>query len=233
MFALAGFIIATILSSCSPESEQQASNTSTPASNAATNSTTGITTERKDGVQTFANDIRAFDGQLEENFVDFTFDYPDDWEYKLEANDPNARNFIKVERQLEDKSKGEFTLENFAVGSLKVKDAAARQPERLSQVLNDFSKQFAKWPNYKKDSEGPTKINNIAGYEMRFESRQPNTTRGPVTLWGRIVLLPHPTKDKGVALIMLASSLAPEIKSADDVGEKGQLPVILKTFKFL
>jgi hypothetical protein len=31
---------------------------------------------------------------------------------------------------------------------------------------------------------------------------------------------------------MLASSAAPEIKSLDDVGEKGELPTILKTFRF-
>ena len=53
-----------------------------------------------------------------------------------------------------------------------------------------------------------------------------------MTVWGRVVLLPKPSSKKGVTLTMLASNLAPEIKSAADVGEKGQLPNILKSFKF-
>jgi len=47
------------------------------------------------------------------------------------------------------------------------------------------------------------------------------------------MLLPNPQagKKNGVTLVMLGSSLATEIKSASDVGVKGQLPVILKSFK--
>jgi hypothetical protein len=234
LYAVSLLLIGAALSGCSTTPPQDvANNTSTPATNAATNNTTNtVTTSSKESVQSFANSPEGLEGPLKENFVDFSFDYPASWEYKREAGDPAARNFVKVERQLADKSKGEFTLENFAVGSLKIKDEAARSPQRLSQVLNEFSKQFARWPNYKKISEGPAQVNNYNGYELRFESRSENTTRGPVTLWGRIILLPHPKEAKGVTLIMLASSLAPEIKSAADVGVKGGLPVILKSFKF-
>jgi hypothetical protein len=226
---------AAALSGCSTTPPQNAAdNASTPAANAATNSATNaITPTSKSGVETFANSPQGLQGPLKENYVDFSFDYPATWEIKGEAGDPAARNFIKVERQLADKSKGEFTLENFAVGTLKIKDAAARDPQRLSQAVNMFSEQIAaKYPNYKKISEGPAKVNNYKGYELRFESRSPQSTRGPVTLWGRIVLLPHPKEAKGVTLIMQASSLAPEIKNASDVGVKGGLPVILKSFKF-
>jgi hypothetical protein len=228
LFAAATLCVA--LSGCATTPPQQATNTATE--NSVSNSATSATEPAKKGLETFANSRQGLEGPLKENYVDFSFDYPASWEYKREEGDPNARNFIKVERQLDDKSKGEFTLENFAVGSLKIKDAAARKPERLSQALNEFGKQFATWPEYKKLSEGPVKIGSYNGYELRFQSTSKNSTRGPLTLWGRLVLLPHPKEDKGVALIMIASNLAPEIKSAADVGVKGGLPVILKSFKF-
>jgi hypothetical protein len=72
----------------------------------------------------------------------------------------------------------------------------------------------------------------LEGYEFRFQSHFQKTARGPMTVWGRVVLLPKPNSKKGVTLTMLASSLAPEIHSAKDVGEKGQLPNVLKSFKF-
>jgi hypothetical protein len=230
LFVALGALSPLVLSGCATTPPQKATNAAT--ANSASDSAPSTTAPAKKGLENFSNSKQGLEGPLKDNYVDFSFDYPANWEYKRGEGDPNARNFIKVERQLEDKSKGEFTLENFAVGSLKIKDAAARKPERLSQALNEFGKQFATWPEYKKLSEGPVKIGNYNGYELRFQSSSKNSTRGPLTLWGRLVLLPHPKEAKGVALIMVASNLAPEIKSANDVGTKGQLPVILKSFKF-
>ena len=36
----------------------------------------------------------------------------------------------------------------------------------------------------------------------------------------------------GATLIMLATSLAPEVSGVEDVGEKGEMPVILESFRF-
>ena len=36
----------------------------------------------------------------------------------------------------------------------------------------------------------------------------------------------------GVTLLMLATSLAPELKTIDDVGVKGELPMMLESFRF-
>jgi len=36
----------------------------------------------------------------------------------------------------------------------------------------------------------------------------------------------------GATLVMLASSLAPELSGVEDVGEKGQMPVVLESFRF-
>ena len=181
----------------------------------------------------YASSPQGLKGKLKENYVDFSFAYPKAWELKEDGQSEKAQNFVKVERALKDNAKGEFTLENFAVGYFSttgnpVKDATL-YPQLVAQLSSQFQKGF---PNYKKVSEGKTKIGSMDAYEFRFQSKIDKTPRGPVTLWGRAVLLPKSKTKKGVALIMLASNLATEIKSAADIGAKGQLPAILNSFKF-
>ena len=76
-------------------------------------------------------------------------------------------------------------------------------------------------------------INSLNGHELKFKSVSRGTEKGDITLWGWVVFLP-PGKEgetNGLQLLMLTSSLAPELKSAEDVGVKGELPVILNSFK--
>jgi hypothetical protein len=54
-------------------------------------------------------------------------------------------------------------------------------------------------------------------------------------IWGRVVLLPGTGARKGAILIMLASSTGLDVgvHGPEDVGEKGELPIILNSFRFL
>ena len=98
-------------------------------------------------------------------------------------------------------------------------------PNRVEYFNNQYSKSY---PNYQKVSEGETTINGIPGYEFTFKSSQ-----GNLNIWGRMIFLPvgDESARNGIALVMLASSAAPEVKSLNDLGQKGELPVILKTFR--
>ena len=82
-------------------------------------------------------------------------------------------------------------------------------------------------------SEGETTINGIKGYEFRFQGEAKGTEKGDVMFWGRVVFLPPGVEGKtnGIQLLMLTTSLAPELTSADDVGIKGELPIILDSFR--
>lgn len=181
----------------------------------------------------FANAKEHLNDKLKQNYVDFSFKFPDDWEVKEIGSRPDARNFVKLEKSVNEKPDGEFTRENFAVGYLKTtgdaKKDAALFPQIAGQLSGDLQKGFA---NYKKVSEGPTKIGNLNGYQFLFQSTEKTSKKEDVTLWGRVVLLPKPGAKQGVTLVMMASSHSPDVKSAADLGVKGQLPVILKTFSF-
>ena len=147
------------------------------------------------------------------------------------AGVPGASNFAKVERKLPP----EFTQENFAVGWYTSKGTVDADGPTFPQLVEVLGANFAKgFPGYRKVSEGPTKINNLDGYEFRFVSVSTGTPKGDIQLWGRVVFLPTGVAgdQTGATLIMLATSLAPELSGVEDVGEKGEMPVILESFRF-
>jgi ketosteroid isomerase-like protein len=188
---------------------------------------TGATTRRAD-LKTYVNSPESFSGTLAEHYSDFSFQYPPNWVLK-EAPGQSRSNFVKVERALE----GNTTLENFAVGWYTSTGTAAGDAALFPQLARQLSAQFAGgFPGYRKVSEGPTRIGSYDGYEFRFTGELRGGGR-KVEVYGRAVMLPSgsTTQRNGVALIMLATSLAPEIKSVSDVGVKGELPVILETFR--
>jgi len=175
----------------------------------------------------FVNSREGLNGKLAEHYVDFSFYYPKSWVPDFAAGKPLATNFAKVERVLRD----DLTQENFAVGWY----SSTGSPEsEFPQLVEHLSSQFEKtFPEYRKVSEGPTKVNSLDGYEFRFESMSRNTAHGDIQIWGRAIFLRPPGGgENGVTLMMLATSLAPEIRSENDVGIKGETPLILRSFRF-
>ena len=141
-----------------------------------------------------------------------------------------ASNFAKVERRLPP----DFTQENFAVGWYASAGSADGDRAAFPGLAANLSSQFAKgFSEYKKVSEGPAKAGEYEGYEFRFQSISRNTEHGDIKIWGRVIFLPPVNGgNSGVTLLMLATSLAPELKSVDDVGVKGDLPMMLQSFRF-
>ncbi len=169
--------------------------------------------------------------KLAANYVDFSFDYPSTWTVGPGIGSPTAQNFIKVIRPVPEGS--DFEPENFAVGYFSGSGAEATDKVLIPQLIQKFEEQLkAGFPKYQKLGEGETTVGDYKGYELRFESHPTDSKRGEITLWGKLVFLPGPAgKKEGVTLVMLASDVAPEIKSIDDLGTKGELPVILNSFK--
>jgi hypothetical protein len=88
------------------------------------------------------------------------------------------------------------------------------------------------YPEYHKVSEGPAKVGPYDAYEFRFSGVYRNTARGDVNIWGRVMFVPPVDGNRGVTLLMLASSLAPEVRDVGDVGIRGELPMMLESFRF-
>lgn len=178
----------------------------------------------------FVNSIKHLDGKLAQHYVAFSFYYPNRWEKDPTAGVPGASNFAKVERRLPP----DFTQENFAVGWYSSAGSAEADRSVFPTLAEKLSAQFEKsFPGYSKVSEGETKAGVYDGYEFRFEGMSRNTPKGDLKLWGRLIFVPPVGGGKnGVTLLMLATSLAPELKTVDDVGRKGELPMMLESFRF-
>jgi hypothetical protein len=178
----------------------------------------------------FVNSKDNLDGKLAEHYVDFSFYYPQHWEKDASAGGPGASNFAKVERRLPP----DFTQENFAVGWYASAGSEEGDRATFPSLAANLSSQFAKgFAEYRKVSEGPSKAGPYDGYEFRFESASRNTEKGDIKIWGRVIFVPPVDGGKnGVTLLMLATSLAEELKSVNDVGVKGDLPMMLESFRF-
>jgi hypothetical protein len=179
----------------------------------------------------FTNSPANLEGKLAEHYLDFSFYYPNNWVPDPKAGLHGSSNFTKVERRLPP----DFTQENFAVGWYKSKGTFDADEPTFPQLVEVLSSNLSKsFPEYRKVSEGPTKVNSLDGYEFRFVSVSKGSEKGDIQLWGRVIFLPTGVagEQTGATLVMLATSLAPELSGVDDVGDKGEMPVILESLRF-
>ncbi len=212
--------------------ENTNSNTNTSTNtNTNTNEKTEVPFVPPPGTTKFANSTANLDGKLAEHYIEFTFYYPEGWQPDKKAGVAVFSNFVKVERRLPP----DFTQENFAVGWYTSKGSFEADNPTFPRLVELLGTSLAKsFPEYRKVSEGPTKVNSLDGYEFRFVSLSKGTEKGDVQVWGRVIFLPTGIEGQtaGATLIMLATSLAPELSGVEDVGVKGEMPVILESFRF-
>jgi hypothetical protein len=205
--------------------------TPTPAPSVATPTPTPEDTYQppSDAVQ-FVNSKEKLDGKLAEHYFDFSFYYKKSWSSDPTAGVAGAKNFVKVQRTLPPA----LDQETFAVGWYNSAGTFARDTQSYPQLVEQTSSTLAKIPEYKKVSEGPTKVNSMDAYEFRWEGLAKGTARGDVKVWGRVIFLPTGNEgdSAGATLSFLCTSLAPELSSVEDVGERGEAPVILESFRF-
>jgi hypothetical protein len=178
-----------------------------------------------DAVQ-FVNTKDELSGRLAENFVAFNFYYPNRW-----VKVPSTENFVTVERRLPP----DFTQERFGVAPWYAPSATTTFDNAFFETLvaKDDANFAKNYPEYRKISDGPVKVGSYDGYELRFESISRGTDKGDLTIWGREIFFPPREGEKaGLKFLILTTSLAPELKSIDDVGVKGELPMLLESFRF-
>jgi hypothetical protein len=104
-------------------------------------------------------------------------------------------------------------------------------PARAKIITDQLAKSL---PNFEEVSRGETTVNAYKGYEVRFKGVFKNTGKGDLPYWGRVIFLPpgSDTAKGGVAIVMLATSLAQDVTGASDVGDKGGMALILDSFRF-
>lgn len=177
----------------------------------------------------FQNTKQNIRGDLLVNFVGFSLYYPKHWKVtgpQQRASANSRGKFLDIARNTPDGRMQEQMLISY-YPSRGTFSADAEKFPQLVKEANDTLKGIL--PNYQVVSQGEIKINgDWRAYEVKFQGGTDQ-----LKVWGRRLFIPaaRPGTRNGFEITMLASSLAPEVKSADDVGVYGELAGILYSFE--
>ncbi len=181
----------------------------------------------------FTNSKDNLDGKLAEHYVNFSFYYPQSWQTDPKAGVAGASNFARIFKTV--KSEGEeYTPESLAVSwytSNGTYDSdVSIFPDRVAALSAQLSKSL---PNYKKVAEGPTQVNSLKAYDFHFTGVFKDAG-DELPYWGRVIFIPpgRESEKNGVTIIMLVTARGTVVHNEDEVGVKGEMPLILESFRF-
>jgi hypothetical protein len=171
----------------------------------------------------------ALSPTLAQRYVDFSFDYPGDWTPDADNGAPTAQSFVRFVRA----DHAGATIESVAVGSYRVTGDPAADQAEAPRLLASLERQVSATPGYRRVSMAePTTVDGLPGYQLTFTAA-PVVAGATVNEFGRVILLPGPAgQPNGVTLLLLGTDRSGELHSVADLGAKGQLPVILNSFRF-
>jgi hypothetical protein len=175
----------------------------------------------------FQNTKENLKGDLAKNFRGFSFYYPNDW-----TKSQSTTNFVDVARIGATGS----PIEQMLVSYYDSKGTFSGDAEKFPKLVEQSNKDLIKVLDGKYTflSQGETNINGgWKAYEMKFKAEGTTVNGDSITLWGRRIWLPAARQGihSGFVITLLATSLSPEVKSADDVGVKGELASVLGSFE--
>jgi serine/threonine protein kinase len=181
----------------------------------------------------FQSSKQNLKGDLARNFVEFSLYYPNDWKVNeaKESSEPgtrgkfldisrNAPNGLPVEQMLISyyESRGTFNAD-----ADKFPQLVKETHETLKEIIRD----------YQVLSEGKIMINGWWAYEVKFQGAGTTEKGEKLIVWGRRLFIPAARAGvkNGFEITMLATSYSGDVKSVDDVGNRGGLLTVLSTFE--
>ncbi|MEQ1605002.1 MAG: serine/threonine-protein kinase [Pyrinomonadaceae bacterium] len=173
-------------------------------------------------------------GDLLRNFVGFTLFYPKDWKVNGPQSGTSANvrgKFLDISRVTPEGKLKEQMLVSYYASKGTFNEDFEKFPGMVKET-NDTLKKIL--PGYQMVSEGEIKLNgNWRAYEVKFQGGGTSESGEKLVVWGRRLFIPaaRPGVRNGFEITMLATSLAENVRSVDDVGTKGELETILNTFE--
>ena len=175
----------------------------------------------------FENSKQSLKPESAKNFLGFSLYYPKDWR----RNDAKG-SFLDVSKNASSGTPVEQMLVGYYDSKGTFKADRDMFPKLVKEKTESQLKPFV--PNYRTVSEGETTVNGgWRAYEIKFEGAGKTANGENIKLFGRRLYIPAARNGmkNGYVLTMLATSLSKEVKSAGDVGVKGDLATVLNTFE--
>ena len=195
--------------------------TSTPSSRSDT-----ATAPRSGPSNTYVNVKENLPAGLQSNFVPFSFNYSKNFELQPQSDS----NFAKVEKYAA-AGKGN-TAENFAVGYAWFDPPNQQSDALYDKLLDQLGQQLSgSFHNYKELKRTAVTVDGVDSRAALFQADFNDAAK--TMIYGKTIVVHPPGKKNGVTILMLGTSLSRDVKSADDLGTKGETADILRSFKFL
>ncbi len=182
----------------------------------------------------FQSTRRELKGDLAQHFIGFSIYYPKEW--KVNASQPGSSasgrgKFLDIARETPDgRMKEQMLISYYASKGTFTEDA-----EKFPQMVKETNETLKKLiPNYQMVSEGDINVNgDWRAYEVKFQGSGTAANGDRLVVWGRRLFIPaaRPGVRDGFEITMLATSLADNVQSVDDVGVRGELAQVLFTFE--
>ena len=149
------------------------------------------------GAKRFVNDPNNnFSAKMKEKYVDFSFDYPEGWQEKI---DPSESNFVQVAAPAVNEV--EPTL--FAVGNASAFGPPEQRRQLLQSLLPQFERQFgSSFQDFEVTWRGERRVGRYETLGLGFTGRLAAEGR-TVNAAGRIDIIVPPDADRGVTLISM------------------------------
>ena len=188
--------------------------------------TTQVSDADREGTTLYTVSEGDLNDELRPHFVPFSFRYPDGWRVLERGDSVGGKNFVKVET-----GDNGFTAENFAVGYMYATPGQESNPDLIRQLLQQFEQQFsAQFSGFQRVGDEHMEVGGHDATGFRFTSSVQTQERGEVQVFGKVLVVPV-GDGKGLSIIMLGTPVGSELRSVDDLGVKGGIPVILRTFR--
>jgi hypothetical protein len=173
----------------------------------------------------FANSrARAVSAVLQQNYLDFSFDYPERWNLTPQRTDGTERNYVRVAAPMING----FEPYAFHVGYVTASGNTEADRHDLEDGAPGFARQFgSSFNDYQLISVGPERVGRYPSYGWRFTASAPGPNQGPpVRIYGRGDFILQPGATRGLTLVTLVTDRASDSQSAEQVGETGPLKAI-------
>ena len=182
----------------------------------------------------FQNSRENLKGDAMKNFLGFSLYYPKDWKtnsIEPEKSGKSRSKFLDISKNA---SSG-TPIEQMLVSYYNSKGTFNTDADNFPSLVKETNTALEKIvPNYRMISSGVQTVNNgWRAYEVKFQGTGKTENGDKITLWGRRLFIPSAIRGtkNGYVITMLATSLSKDVKSADDVGAKGELGSVLETFE--
>ncbi len=162
---------------------------------------------------TFVSTTENIPAALRSNFVAFSFSYPSGYTMAV----PSQDTFVRI-------TKNEIT--SFAVHPVTFPAGAEREATYTTELSTISTALRKTLPKYEEVGRSTETVSGVRSRTLLWRAKT-----NAATLYGRCYMLRPPNQKNGVVIAVVGTSLDPALTSAADVGVKGDLGEMVRSFQ--